>query len=286
VRIFRVDNPHTKAFPFWEWTIGEIRREHPEVIFLAEAFTRPKVMHRLAKLGYTQSYTYFTWRNDKQELTEYFTELAQGPGREYFRPNAWPNTPDILHEQLQRGEASVFMSRLVLAATMAANYGMYGPAYELREHLPRGPSSEEYLDSEKYQIRAWDWDRPDSLRPFITRVNRARHANPALQSDHSLRFLAIDNDQLMAYVKSTPDGANVVVTIVSLDPHNTQSGWLELDPHSIGVSPDHPFEMHDALTDQRFTWQGGRHFVMLHPPLPAHILTVRHPSERDFDHYQ
>ena len=171
--IFRVDNPHTKAFPFWEWAITEIKRAHPEVIFLAEAFTRPKVMHRLAKLGYTQSYTYFTWRNDKQELTEYFTELAQGPGREYFRPNAWPNTPDILHEQLQRGEASVFMSRLVLAATLAANYGMYAPAYELREHLPRGPSSEEYLDSEKYQIRTWDWDRPDSLRPFITRVNQA-----------------------------------------------------------------------------------------------------------------
>ncbi len=286
VAIFRVDNPHTKAFPFWEWAITRIKQEHPETIFLAEAFTRPKVMHRLAKLGYTQSYTYFTWRNTKAELVEYFTELAQGPGRDYFRPNVWPNTPDILHEQLQRGEAPVFMSRLVLAATLAASYGMYGPAYELREHLPRGPSSEEYLDSEKYQLRTWDWQRADSLRPFIARVNAARHANPALQADHSLRFLDIDNDQLIAYAKASPDGRNVVVTVVSLDPYNTQAGWLELDPQSIDVAPGHPFQMHDMLTDQRFIWQGGRHFVMLHPPLPAHILVVRRRSERDFDNYE
>ena len=287
VSIFRVDNPHTKAFPFWEWAITEIQHAHPDVIFLAEAFTRPKVMHRLAKLGYTQSYTYFTWRNTKEELTEYFTELAQGPGREYFRPNVWPNTPDILHAQLQGGEAAVFQSRLVLAATLAANYGMYGPPYELREHLPRGPASEEYLDSEKYQLRRWELARPDSLRPFIAQVNRIRHANLALQADPSLRFLAIDNDQLIAYAKASPDGGNVVVTVVNLDPQQTQSGWLELDPQSIGVAPDHPFQMHDMLSDQRFTWQGGRHFVVLDPhAIPAHILVVRRRSERDFDHYQ
>ncbi len=287
VGIFRVDNPHTKAFAFWEWAITEIKRVHPEVIFLAEAFTRPKVMHRLAKLGYTQSYTYFTWRNNKEQLTEYFTELAQGPGRDYFRPNAWPNTPDILHAQLQGGDQAVFQARLVLAATLAASHGMYGPAYELREHLPRGPASEEYLDSEKYQLRQWDLERPDSLRPFISRVNWIRHENQALQADHSLRFLAIDNDQLIAYAKQSPDGANVVVTVVNLDPHNTQSGWLELDPRSVGVTAGHPFQMHDMLSDQRFIWQGGRHFIVLDPhTMPAHIMVVRRRSERNFDNYE
>ena len=188
---------------------------------------------------------------------------------------------------MQGGEAAVFQSRLVLAATLAANYGMYGPPYELREHLPRGPASEEYLDSEKYQLRRWELARPDSLRPFIAQVNRIRHANLALQADLSLRFLAIDNDQLIAYAKASPDGGNVVVTVVNLDPQQTQSGWLELDPQSIGVAPDHPFQMHDMLSDQRFTWQGGRHFVVLNPRVvPAHILVVRRRSERDFDHYQ
>ena len=287
VTLFRVDNPHTKPVQFWEWLIAEVAGRHPEVVFLAEAFTRPAMMHTLAKVGFHQSYTYFTWRNTKEELTEYFTELAQGPGREYFRPNVWPNTPDILHAQLQGGEAAVFQSRLVLAATLAANYGMYGPPYELREHLPRGPASEEYLDSEKYQLRRWELARPDSLRPFIAQVNRIRHANLALQADLSLRFLAIDNDQLIAYAKASPDGGNVVVTVVNLDPQQTQSGWLELDPQSIGVAPDHPFQMHDMLSDQRFTWQGGRHFVVLDPhAIPAHILVVRRRSERDFDHYQ
>ncbi len=286
VAIFRVDNPHTKAFPFWEWAITDIKRAHPSVIFLAEAFTRPKVMHRLAKLGYSQSYTYFTWRNTKDELIEYFTELSQGPGREYFRPNVWPNTPDILHGQLQGGEASVFKSRLVLAATLAASYGIYGPAYELREHLPRGTGSEEYLNSEKYQLRSWDWDRTDSLRPFIARINAIRHANAALQADHSLRFLKVDNDQLIAYAKASPDGSNVVVTVVNLDPHQTQSGWVELDPGSIGVAADHPFQMHDMLGDQRYLWQGGRHYVMLDPQvLPAHVLVVKRRGEREFDHY-
>ncbi len=186
VKIFRVDNPHTKAFPFWEWAIAELKRADPEAIFLAEAFTRPKVMHRLAKLGYTQSYTYFAWRNTKHELAEYFTELAHGPGREYFRPNVWPNTPDILTEYLQFGGRPAFVARLVLAATLAASYGIYGPAFELAENAPREPGSEEYLDSEKYQLRHWDLDRPDSLAALIGRVNKARRENPALQADGSL----------------------------------------------------------------------------------------------------
>ncbi|MFS2164858.1 alpha-1,4-glucan--maltose-1-phosphate maltosyltransferase [Variovorax sp. Varisp62] len=288
VRIFRVDNPHTKAFPFWEWAIGEVKREHPDVIFLAEAFTRPKVMHRLAKLGFSQSYTYFTWRNTKQELQEYFTELSSAPGIDYFRPNAWPNTPDILHEQLQTGEPAVFMARLVLAATLAANYGIYGPAYELREHLPRGPGSEEYLDSEKYQLRHWNHDDPASLAPFIARVNRIRRENPALQWDRSLRFLHIDNDRLLAYAKESPDGLNVIVTVVNLDPHEPQSGWLGLEPGSVGVPSSRAFQMHDLLSGQRFTWQGDWHYVRLDPrSVPAHIFVVRrrHGDERDFDYF-
>lgn len=289
VRIFRVDNPHTKAFPFWEWVIAEIKRTHPEVIFLAEAFTRPKVMHRLAKGGFSQSYTYFTWRNTKEELVEYFTELSTTPGIDYFRPNVWPNTPDILHEQLQGGEASVYMSRLVLAATLSASYGIYGPAYELREHLPREHGSEEYLDSEKYQLRHWNHDDPESLAPFIARVNRIRRENPALQWDRTLRFLHVDNPQLLAYAKTSADGSNVVVTVVNLDPHTPQSGWVGLEPGSVGVSPaSRSFQMHDLLSGQRFLWQGDWHYVRLDPhTAPAHIFVVRrrHGDERDFDYF-
>src|SRR5687767_7011777 len=182
VKVFRVDNPHTKPFSFWEWALSELKREHPELIFLSEAFTRPRIMHRLAKLGFTQSYTYFTWRNSKEELIEYFTELAHAPSREYFRPNVWPNTPDILHEFLQRGGPPAFAARLVLAATLAASYGLYGPAYELSESEPREPGSEEYLHSEKYEIKRWDRTRGDSHRELIARLNRIRRDNPALQS--------------------------------------------------------------------------------------------------------
>ena len=237
VRIFRVDNPHTKPFAFWEWAIGEVKREHPDVIFLSEAFTRPKVMHRLAKLGFTQSYTYFAWRNTHAELKQYFTELTQGPGREYFRPNAWPNTPDILPEYLQFGGRPAFMVRLVLAATLAASYGIYGPAFELLEHEPREPGSEEYRDSEKYQIRRWDLDRPDSLRDFVARVNAIRRDNPALQSDWSLRFHPVDNESLLCYSKTSPDGTNMVFTVVNLDPHHTQAGWVELPLEELGLDP-------------------------------------------------
>ncbi|SEA54061.1 alpha-1,4-glucan--maltose-1-phosphate maltosyltransferase [Variovorax sp. YR216] len=288
VTVFRVDNPHTKSFAFWEWVITEVKRVHPEAIFLAEAFTRPKVMQRLAKLGYTQSYTYFTWRNSKEELTEYFTELNKAPGKEYFRPNVWPNTPDILHAALQTGEEPVFRARLVLAATLAANYGMYGPAFELLEHLPRGPSSEEYLDSEKYQLRHWDWSADAGLRPFITRINQIRRANDALQFDHSLRFLDIDNDHLIAYIKTSPDESRAVVTVVNLDPHHTQIGWLHLDPDLIGVPRERSFQMHDLLTDQRFVWHGTHHYIELDPHrMPAHVMAVRRRlrDERDFDYY-
>ena len=288
VRIFRVDNPHTKPFPFWEWVIAEIRREHPETIFLAEAFTRPRIMHRLAKLGFSQSYTYFTWRNTRAELTAYFTELAHGPGREYFRPNVWPNTPDILPEYLQMGGRPAFIVRLTLAATLAANYGIYGPAFELMEDQPREPGSEEYLDSEKYQLRQWSRNSRDSLSGLIGRVNRIRRDNPALHSNHSLTFLDVDNEQLIAYVKRSEDGANVIVVVVNLDPHNAHSGWLELDLEVIGVAAGTSFQMHDLLTGIRYLWSDTRNFIRLDPQyMPAHVFCVRQRlrSEHDFDYF-
>ena len=288
VKIFRVDNPHTKAFAFWEWAIAEVRRAHPDVIFLAEAFTRPKVMHRLAKLGFTQSYTYFAWRNTRQELTDYFTELAQGPGREYFRPNVWPNTPDILTEALQVGGRPAFMQRFALAATLAASYGIYGPAFELMEHRPREPGSEEYLDSEKYQLRHWDLERADSLRAYIAAFNRIRRENPALQEDSSLRFFRTDNEQLIAYAKQTPDGSNQIVCVVNLSPHHTHGGWVELDLASLGIEPDRPYQMHDLLSGARYLWTGARNFVQLDPQrTPAHVFRVRRRlhREQDFDYF-
>jgi starch synthase (maltosyl-transferring) len=288
VRIFRVDNPHTKAFGFWEWAIGELKHAHPDLIFLAEAFTRPKVMHRLAKLGFTQSYTYFAWRNTRQELTDYFTELSQGPGREYFRPNVWPNTPDILTEALQYGGRAAFVTRVVLAATLGASYGIYGPAYELMENAPREPGSEEYLDSEKYQLRHWDLERPDSLHRLIGLLNRVRRENPALQSDWSLRFFPTDNEQIICYAKTHEEDENAIVTIVSLDPYNPHTGWIELDLAALGIDPALPYQMHDLLTGARFLWQGPRNFVRLDPArVSAHVLRVRRRvrREQDFDYF-
>ena len=288
VRIFRIDNPHTKPFPFWEWLIGEIKQNRPDTIFLAEAFTRPKIMHRLAKLGFTQSYTYFTWRNSKRELVEYFTELSHGPGRDYFRPNVWPNTPDILHEALQSGLRAVFASRLVLAATLSANYGIYGPTYELMESAAREPGSEEYRDSEKYQLRHWDYDRPDSLWPLIARINQIRRDNAALQSDHTLTFCSVDNDQLLAFVKQDATAKNILLIVVNLDPHNSQSGWVALDLKMLGIAADERFQVHDLLSDQRYQWRGEFNYVLLDPHrMPAHVFKLRRHvrSESDFDYF-
>ena len=273
VSIFRVDNPHTKPFDFWEWMIRDLKKEHPELIFLSEAFTRPNVMYRLAKLGFTQSYTYFTWRNSKAELTEYLTELTQTEVREFFGPNLWPNTPDILHEYLQRGERPAFMARLALAATLGASYGIYGPAYELCERVPKERGSEEYLNSEKYEIKRRNLYDPASLRPFISRVNAIRKGNPALQANESLRFHKIDNDQIICYSKRTPDKANVIVTLVNLDPVWQQSGFVELPVEELGIDIRQPYRMHDLLTDATFTWQGSRNYVELRPrEVPVHIL--------------
>lgn len=286
IRIFRVDNPHTKAFSMWEWLIADVKRTTPDAIFLAEAFTRPKVMHRLAKLGFTQSYTYFAWRNTKQELIEYFTELTQGDGREYFRPNVWPNTPDILTEYLQYGGRGAFIARIVLAATLCATYGIYGPAFELMEAAPRESGTEDYLDSEKYQLRRWDLARSDSLADLIGRLNQIRRENPALQSDWSLRFHTTDNDAIICYSKKTGD--NVVLTIVNTDPHHAQSCWTQLDLDELGIDAGRPFQMHELLTGARYLWQGRRNFVQLDPAsAPAHVFRLRHKvrSEHDFDYF-
>jgi starch synthase (maltosyl-transferring) len=279
VLIFRVDNPHTKPFPFWEWLIGEVKTKHPEVIFLAEAFTRPKIMHRLAKLGFTQSYTYFTWRNTKQELTDYFTELSQHDSREYFRPNLWPNTPDILHEFLQHGGRPAFLLRVTLAATLGASYGIYGPAYELMEHEAHEVGSEEYLNSEKYQLRDWNLDRTDSLRDYIALLNHIRCDNLALQSDWSLRFHEVDNPFMICYSKMASD--NTFVMVANLGPHHIQEGWIEIPLVELGVSPDLPYQVHDLLSGATFRWQGKRNYVRLDPhSLPMHIFRFHLDTEK------
>ena len=288
VRIFRVDNPHTKPFAFWEWLIRLVKAEHPDIIFLSEAFTRPKVMYRLAKLGFTQSYTYFTWRNTKWDLTEYFTELTRTEVKEFFRPNLWPNTPDILTEYLQTGGRPAFAIRLILAATLGANYGIYGPAFELSENVPREPGSEEYLDSEKYQVRRWDLDRPDSLKPIIALVNRARRENPALQSDRGLLFHHVDNEQLICYSKQTPGAENVVIVVVNLDPFHTHRGWVDLDLGALDLDPEQTFQVHDLLGGAHYLWHGPHNYVELDPyAQPAHIFRVRRHlrTEQDFSYY-
>jgi starch synthase (maltosyl-transferring) len=288
VRIFRVDNPHTKPFPFWEWLITEVQAAHPDVLFLSEAFTRPKVMYRLAKLGFSHTYTYFAWRNTREELTEYFTELTRTDVREFFRPILWPNTPDILTEYLQFGGRPAFMIRLVLAATLGASYGIYGPAFELGENTPRAPGSEEYHHSEKYEIRTWELDNPWSLREFIARVNRIRRANPALQRDWGLRFHPTDNPRLLCYSKTTDDLSNVVLVVVNLDVRHTQAGWVNLDLGALGLEDGQAYQVHDELGDQRFLWQGPRNYIELDPhTLPAHCFRVRRRvrTEKDFDYY-
>jgi len=282
-----VDNPHTKPFAFWQWVIGEIRGQHPDVIFLAEAFTRPKIMYDLAKIGFTQSYTYFTWRNSKQEFIDYLTELTQSETREYFRPNFWPNTPDILPEHLQYGGRPAFLTRLVLAATLSSNYGIYGPPFEHCLATPRA-GVEEYLDNEKYEIKHWDWDAPGNLKAFIARVNRCRRENPALQTTWNLRFCDVDNSQLLAYGKVSDDGSNMILTVVNLDPVYTQSGWVTVPLADWGIGPDQPFLVHDLLNDQTYIWQGERNYVQLDPQtMPAHLFAIRKRLKRetDFDYF-
>jgi starch synthase (maltosyl-transferring) len=288
VKIFRVDNPHTKALRFWEWLIHSVRESHPDVIFLAEAFTRPKVMYFLAKIGFTQSYNYFAWRNTKQELTEYFTELTKTEICEFFRPNLWPNTPDILPEMLQVGGRPAFMSRFVLAATLGASYGIYGPAYEQCVNVPMGPGKEEYIDSEKYEIKHWDVERPGSLAGLIGAVNRIRKENPALHTNDNLHFHDTSNDWIVAYSKATDDQDNIILTVVNLDPDHKQAAVIDLDLDDLGVDAQQPYAAHDLLSDNRYMWSGKQTYVELDPALvPAHIFRInkRVRTEKDFDYY-
>lgn len=287
VKIFRVDNPHTKPFRFWDWCLASIRQEHPDVIFLSEAFTRPKIMYRLAKGGFTQSYTYFTWRNSKHEFIDYLTELTQTEIAEYFRPNFWPNTPDILAEHLQVGGRPAFAMRAVMAAMLSSNYGIYGPAFELCINTPV-QGKEEYLDSEKYEIKRWNWDQPGNIKDLLTKLNSIRLENPALQMTRNIRFCNTDNEHLLGFYKATGDYSNIIIGVINLDPIYTQTGWLTLPLDELGIDPEKSYLAHDLLSGQKHIWQGERNFVQLDPQIaPAHIIRVTRQlhREQDFDYF-
>jgi starch synthase (maltosyl-transferring) len=272
VRIFRVDNPHTKTLAFWEWAIDRVHAQHADVLFLSEAFTRPPVMRYLAKAGFTQSYTYFTWRNTKAELTEYCTELTTGEAREYFRPNLFANTPDILHAYLQHGGRPAFEARLLLAATLGASYGIYS-GFELAEGQAIH-GTEEYADSEKYQFRTWDWDRPGNITELVSRVNGIRHAHRALQFDATLRFHATDNPEIIAYSKRAPDASEWLLTIVNLDPLHMQHGHVEV----AGFAPDDVYTVRDLIDEVTYNWRGAWNYVRFDPDIrQGHILWLPTP---------
>ncbi len=281
VKIFRVDNPHTKPFEFWRWCITEIKKEHPDVIFLAEAFTRPKRKYRLAKGGFTQGYTYFTWRNSRDELRSYVEELAHTEVAEYFWPNFWPNTPDILHDYIVHGGRNASICRLVLAATLSSNWGQYGPAFELIETEPF-PGKEEYNHNEKYQLKNWDWDRPGNIKHLIARVNYIRKTNPALRRTRNIQFVDTDNPALIAYVKQTSDRSNQILTVVNFDPRHTQSGWLQLPLWHMGISDHDSYRVRDLFAQDLddgsthvYTWTGRSNFVSLRPgSRQAHIFRI------------
>ncbi|HTE31484.1 MAG TPA: alpha-1,4-glucan--maltose-1-phosphate maltosyltransferase [Chryseolinea sp.] len=274
VKIFRVDNPHTKPTPFWEWVIAEVNRDYPDVIFLAEAFTRPRIMASLAKAGFTQSYTYFTWRVSKQDLMAYMTELVHGPSRDYFRPNFWPNTPDILPYHLQYQGENVFILRFVLASTLSSNYGMYGPGYELYDNKPL-PGREEYMDSEKYEIKLHDWKKTNRMTDIITLINQARKTNEALQSTWNMDFCALENNNLLAYIKATDDLSNIILVIVNLDPHGKQSGFVQLPKGRLKLGDRINVRVRDLITEEQYTWTQEWNFVELDPyKMPFHLFKV------------
>jgi starch synthase (maltosyl-transferring) len=288
IKIFRVDNPHTKSLNFWEWVISEINNDHPDVIFLAEAFTRPKMMKSLAKKGFTQSYTYFTWRNTKYEITTYCNELVKTNAREYFRPNFWPNTPDILPEFLQVTNRAGYIQKLVLAATLSSNYGIYGPAFELMDNTPVKPGKEEYLNSEKYELKDWNIEDPRSLKKIIGLINRIRRENKALQNTHSLRFNKINNEALICYSKATDDFSNIILVVVNLDPYHMHSGWLQFPLLEYEMDAQTPYQVHDLISGAYFLWSGESNYVELNPGImPVHVFKVRRKvrTERDFDYF-
>ena len=274
VLIFRVDNPHTKPVAFWEWVIAEVQSKYPDVIFLSEAFTRPKMMRVLAKAGFTQSYTYFTWRNSRAELEEYFTELTKSEMREYYRPHLFPNTPDILPFYLQEGGRPAFMIRAVLAATMSGIYGIYS-GFELCENAAL-PGREEYLDSEKYQYKGRDWNAPGNIKPLIARLNYIRHENLALHETNNISFCGSENPAILFFRKTSADRSNSLLVIVTTDFRSAQAGWIDVPTGDLGIPPDSQYQVEDLLTGEIFTWNGARNFVSLDPSRRvAHILRVK-----------
>lgn len=274
VTIFRVDNPHTKPTPFWQWVIAEVNKSYQDIIFLAEAFTRPRIMSSLAKVGFTQSYTYFTWRVHKSEIMEYMNELVYGPSRNYFRPNFWPNTPDILPYHLQYQGENVFILRFALAATLSSNYGIYGPAYELYDNRPL-PGREEYMDSEKFEVKHYDWKRTTRMTDIITLINRARRDNEALHSTWNLQFCHIENSFLLGYIKATHDLSNIILVVVNLDPNATQTGYIQLPKERLKLGDNIYVRVRDLITEEEYTWTQEWNFVSLDPyKMPFHLFKV------------
>jgi len=273
VNVFRVDNPHTKPFYFWNWIISEVKSKHPDVLFLAEAFTAPKIMQQLGKQGYSQSYTYFTWRNNKQELTEYVEELTQTDQREYMRPNFWPNTPDINPFHLQHANESKHIQRYVLAATLSSNIGIYGPVFEYMISEPI-PGKEEYLNSEKFQICNYDWFKKNNLITIISKVNKIRFENEALQQTNNIKFCNIDNDKLIAFYKWDDSKENEVLIIINLDEHNMHQGMLQLPLKELGVGNGHHVKVKDLITDYSYDWYDEWNFIRLHAAMPFHIFKI------------
>ncbi len=274
VVIFRIDNPHTKPIPFWHWVIAEVQNQYPDVIFLSEAFTRPKVMAALAKVGFTQSYTYFTWRVSKQELIEYVNDLVNGASRNYFRPNFWPNTPDILPFHLQNQGENSFILRYALAATLSSNYGVYGPSYEFYENVPM-EGREEYFNSEKYEIRHYDWKRTNRMTDIMSLLNKIRKDNKALHSTWNVQFCPIENPQIIAYLKATDDLSNIILVVANLDSNNGQSGYIQLPKDRLKLSDKINIKLHDLITGEHFTWTQEWNFVDLNPyKMPFHLFKL------------
>ena len=274
ITIFRVDNPHTKPIPFWHWVIAEVHKQYPDVIFLAEAFTKPKVMASLGKIGFTQSYTYFTWRVTKQEITDYVNELTSSPSRNYFRPNFWPNTPDILPFHLQHQGENIFITRLVLAATLSSNYGIYGPAFEMYDHTPI-QGREEYFNSEKFEVKHYDWKKTNRMTDIITMINKARNENAALQTTWNTVFCSVGNDNLIAYMKATDDLSNLLLIVVNLDPHHGQAGYVQLPKMKLNLDDKINIKLHDLMTDEYYTWTQEWNFVDLNPnKMPFHLFKL------------
>lgn len=274
IKIFRVDNPHTKPFGFWEYLIAEVKKTDPDVLFLSEAFTKPKTMQRLAKIGFSQGYTYYTWRNNKAELIEYMTELTKGPMKDYFRPNFWPNTPDINPWMLQGGNENLYIIRHMMAATLSSNFGMYGPVYEQIDNAAV-VGKEEYLNSEKYEVRHWDWTKTNKLTQLVAKINQIRKEHKALQFTNNIDFCQIDNEQVLAYFKQSEDGKDSMLIVVNLDPYNRQGGWVQVPRHKMGISGNQPMRMTDQITGNSYIWNQEWNFVELDPyQVPYHIFSI------------